>query len=432
MVVALFGALAWMGATGLGQESAMPSPSAEGLLLLRNGNLLQGEITETGDGYRVVVVGGEIHVKASEVEFRCRTLEEGYQRKTTLIPPGDARAHLDLAMWCQRYGLIERAAEELARASDLEPGHPLIPLVERRIKMSFCPPVPTERPTEPRRLSPPPEELDRVVRDLPPGCVEEFTQAIQPLLVNRCSASGCHGPGNDNAFRLLRLPAARPASRRLTQRNLHSTLQWVDRDAPDRSKLLTVPIRAHGSAESAVFADEDRDQYQRIVDWVYQVSQKATPMNPRVAEKEQDFSPHVPLPSPTAAAAHTASVPPAGDAGSKVVPAVPLSSDSYSASWPNAGALGLGVGSHPLVRSPMVTDGKNLPQVAPVDPFDPEIFNQRFFPERRATPQSARPTWDQLHEEGKMAGVPGRLPGGALTDKPAPPRDRSNSQVYLP
>ncbi|HUT95626.1 MAG TPA: hypothetical protein VMY37_39585 [Thermoguttaceae bacterium] len=420
VVVAPVVAVVSTASVGLAQGSAVASQSDAGALVLRNGSLLQGEITQTGDGFDVVVEGGRIHVKAGDVEFHCRTLEEGYQRKRALIQPGDLREHLDLAQWCQRYGLLELAAEELARARALDPTHPLIPLVERRIKMSLCRPQPAERPAERVDPAPSPEDLERSVREMPPGSVEEFTKTIQPLLVNRCSAAGCHGPGSDHEFRLLRIPSARPASRRLTQRNLHGTLAWIDRDDPARSKLLTVPIQPHGSAE-AIFADHDRDQYQRIVNWVYQVAGPASPINPIAAEPKQELPPHVRPPWLAKSAAHTAPVTPPTDDPANVVPAVPLPNGSSSSSRAKAGAVGFGRGGNPLINGPMVAGGTGLPQVAPVDPFDPEIFNRRFFPEQRTSAQITPDAWQQFVEEGRQAGDADRVPSEASTGDPASP-----------
>ncbi len=405
---------AWV---GLAQGPAVASQSDEGVLLLRNGSLLRGEITHTGGSFDVVVEGGRIHVKADDVEFHCRTLEEGYQRKRALIQPGDPRAHLNLAQWCQRYGLLESAAEELARARALDPTHPLIPLVERRIKMSLCRPQPAERPAERADPAPSPEELDQSIREMPPGSVEEFTQTIQPLLVNRCSTAGCHGPGSDHAFRLLRIPPGKSASRRLTQRNLHGTLAWIDRDEPARSKLLTVPVRPHGSAD-AIFTDHQHDQYQRIVNWVHWVAGHARSIRPVATNPKQELPPHVRPPWQANAAAHAAPVWPSTDHPSNVVPAVPLASLHSSDAL---GAVGLGRGGNPLISGPMVPGGTSLPQVAPVDPFDPEVFNRRFFPEKRTPSLIAPQAWGQFVGQGRQAGDADHAPGDASSDEPASP-----------
>ena len=46
----------------------------------------------------------------------------------------------------------------------------------------------------------------------------------------------------------------------------------VDRENPDQSKLLTVPIRPHSPARLTIFTDRDQAQYRQLVEWVYYLS----------------------------------------------------------------------------------------------------------------------------------------------------------------
>jgi hypothetical protein len=393
-------------------------------MVLQNGNLLRGTITQTGDRYHVAVDGGLIHVTAGDVLFACRTLEEAYGQKRALIQPGVARDHLKLAQWCQRHGLLELAAQELAQAKATEPRHPMIPLIEQRIKTSLCRPEGIARPAPAADLPPSPEELDRLVRGMPAGAVETFTQTIQPLLVNNCAAAGCHGPGAEGKYRLLRPAWGKPASRRLTQRNLHGTLEWVDRDDPAASKLLTAPLEAHGSAEGAIFKDHQADQYQRIVNWVYRVAQK-TPL-PRILPEQPDQ----PIPGQTGApssvlpAVHTA----AGMSGvtgafqlapGVVPPNVPLPSQRF-----DAGSIRLGLDAWPRPSSTGMAPVPAPQPLESVDPFDPEVFNRRFHPKRpRAENASLLPSAATYPDREPAAPPwPSAQPTGqpAATEAPTP------------
>ena len=370
------------------QQFRFEPPRPDGVLLLRNGNVLEGKITQVGESYEAVVDGGRVRVKASEVELCCPTLEEGYRRKRSLVQPGDVRGHLELAQWCQRHGLLAAAAGELAQARALEPRHPLISMVERRIRTSLYQPERIEWPVERgvKGVDPPPssEELDRLVRGMPPGSVETFTQTVQPVLANNCSMAGCHGPDTESRFRLLRTPSGRPASRRLTQRNLHSTLEWIDRDTPAASRLLTAPIRPHGSAQAAVFTDQQVEQYQQLVDWVNWVAQSEEPGASATHESKQALPRRDVPPWPTIPAVHTDSVESAGDDS----PHGGLG--AYSPGRPTPyGELALGASSPPpdrpgTISSPTVKPSASMPRFVPVDPFDPAIFNRRFFPESRS------------------------------------------------
>jgi hypothetical protein len=382
-VVASVAAWALAGEFGRG-----PMPE-EGVLLLRNGEVLEGKISRVGELYYVALPsaghqerpdhpldgqkaalpnawsGGEIRVKAADVELACRSLEEGYRRKRAATKPGDADAHVRLAQWCLRHGLLGHAGLELADALEADPTHPMIGLLERRLKLAVEPP-----PSAPARSvdqTPSLEELDHLVRRLPPGSVETFTQTIQPLLTNYCAAGGCHGPRSEGKFQLLRMPPGRPPLRRLTQRNLQAVLAWVDREDPAASRLLTVPIAPHGTAKKAVFGQAQAEQYKRMVDWVCLLSNHPAAKVPEsVAPKEKP--PVRAMPAELPAADRSAPKTPGG-AGRR----------------PRAGSK-QEAPQKPPAQAPSVRRGGPPSAFTPVDPFDPEIFNRRYFghSERRA------------------------------------------------
>src|SRR5688500_8834439 len=113
--------LVWPSA-GWGQDTLTPQA---GLLVLRNGQVLEGEVTQAGD-YYVVTLGGtsEIRLKATEVEAVCGSLEEAYEFKASHLSGAGARPHLELAEWCLRHELHARCAAQLVAAMRLEPEHP--------------------------------------------------------------------------------------------------------------------------------------------------------------------------------------------------------------------------------------------------------------------------------------------------------------------
>jgi len=229
------------------QQSSPQTASHEAILVLRNGHLLRGEISRVDDRYQVSVEGGKIYVKPADVELLCRHLDEAYQWKRARLFSDDARGHLELALWCQQHGLLGRAAEELANGMALAPAHPMIPLVERRLEMSLRPqPQVAETGQKASDEGPSLDELDRLVEQMPPGTMETYTQKAQPLLSNYCATAACHGPSTQTDFTLHRIPAHGPINRRLTQRNLHRTLQWIDRSLRTISRRST-PRSSPGS-----------------------------------------------------------------------------------------------------------------------------------------------------------------------------------------
>lgn len=360
--------------------SAGPAPQ-EGVLLLRNGQMLAGKINRDAEHYYVELANGRIRVTVPEVELFCRTPEEGYQHKLSCIRPQSVHDHVELAQWCQRHGLPDFAARELADARAVDPTHPLIPLLERRLRLSVRPPEqaatsaePAAKSAEPAERPPSLVDLDRLVKGMPRGSVETFTHTIQPLLLNNCTTAGCHAQRSASKFQLFRIASSgRPPSRRLTQRNLHAALQWIDKDDPAASLLLKLPVERHGTTKTVIFTDRQVGQYKQLVEWVYQVTQTPLPSAP-AGDQAAD--------SPVVQASHMAPLsarspvirpekPPGFDFS---VPETRSQPDRKIDVLPLKRKAGPGQGG----GRPAVRRGNPLPQFTPVDPFDPEIFNRRY------------------------------------------------------
>ncbi len=368
-----------------------------GVLLLANGEVIQGEITRAGDFFHVVVPNGEIRVKGSDVEARCDNLEEGYRFKRSNLRADVALEHLQLGQWCERHGLLDHAEQELAEAVAIEPKHPLADLLRRRIEIARRP----AKPPAPSAASAPgvsASELDRLVRGLPSGVVESFAQSVQPVLSNNCTAAGCHGPQTTSRLNFMKAPAGQPAGRRVTQRNLYAALQWIDRKDPAKSPLLTAPLGPHGTAKAPIFGRGQIDQAQLLARWVYQAASAPNPLAPpdEVSQADSKAGPRAqPAASPfdegqAVLASHAAAA--KDDRPGFVRPAVafeeeaeggrrrhghspfePPAADDRTPSEPPWDAKAPG-------HRPVVKRGDPTPGFKPVDPFDPEIFNRRHAP----------------------------------------------------
>src|SRR5688572_23670670 len=73
----------------------------EGVLVLRNGHVVQGRITRLGDRYLVSLgESSEVRFPVGDVEFQCGSLDEAYFRKRDILDPTSIRQRLDLAEWC--------------------------------------------------------------------------------------------------------------------------------------------------------------------------------------------------------------------------------------------------------------------------------------------------------------------------------------------
>jgi hypothetical protein len=259
-----------------------------------------------------------------------------------------------LGDWCLQYGLLSAAAEQLMAVMEIEPDNPRIPQFEKRLKLAVVrsrePSVQTVGATQ----EIPQAELDRLIRTLPGGVVEQFTSGVQPLLLNRCSNGGCHGPNSDAEFRLVRPSWSRTLPRRFTQRNLHSSLVYVDPNQPKKSDLLVKSTTPHGGSETPILGDRDAEALQLLAAWVHRVSRGKVTKQPAVIG-----SPQALLLQPNDALADE-SEPGRFPTNEPVSPLKP----------PGKGPLETPQAPGPTSSEAGQSTGR--------DPFDPELFNQRY------------------------------------------------------
>ena len=379
-LVSLF-ALPWNCSVGraneIGQatDSNSPQQPAE-VLVLRDGGVLAGTITRAGDRYVVTRAGSEIQVPAANVLVACDRLEDAYEHRRAQITRPSAAAHLALAEWCLRHGLLPQAARELVDAGGLEPRHPRLKLLERRLMAASKPrarqddhvvPVShTETATTSQRAHKEPAVSDvAAIDELPPGAVERFTRRVQPILVNTCTISGCHQPGGKQEFQLDRALLHGLANRRSTTKNLAATLALVDRDEPQASPLLTVPRRPHGGTQSAIFGPRQLAAVKHLEEWVTLVT---TPMEQQelpVAEAEPNAIAEV-APQLRPLLKSTVS---ASSGVNEALYTESLYTETYEDAAPTTSRLQYGAQLQPW---------------QPKDPFDPEIFNRQQRSRRQA------------------------------------------------
>src|SRR4051794_22027190 len=101
--------------------TAAPSPSpstaptpAPAVILLTNGRLQQGLVSEAGPSYYLHVRGGsKIPIPKRDVETVGRSLDDIYQYKVGRIADRDPDEHLKLAKWCLTQQLNEPAKVQL-------------------------------------------------------------------------------------------------------------------------------------------------------------------------------------------------------------------------------------------------------------------------------------------------------------------------------
>jgi hypothetical protein len=310
-----------------------PAATRAGLVVLQNGEILEGHVGHAGERVLVTLPGREISLRPGEIDVVAGSLDEAYRLKRAKVRPTDVGGRLDLANWCLRHDLLAGAGEELAAVATVQPFEPRLKALGQRLNKAIerqsmpvqasyqqtvptatssaakaaapsaasteavrnrsdaarlWPPVatthsPTAKPTKrdgdaPRQFdaveTATPEVLERFMRGLPSGAVEEFTASVHPMIARGCATARCHAPGNQSRFTLLRLPQSRTINRRLTQRNLYSTVQLVDFEKPEQSQLLTLASQPHGPLKAGVFGDRRSPKYRELASWVSRLTGK--------------------------------------------------------------------------------------------------------------------------------------------------------------
>ena len=160
----------------------------------------------------------------------------------------------------------------------------------------------------------------------------------------------------------------------------------MNRDKPADSPLLQAPIRPHGTMKAPVFTDREQSQYRQLVEWVYLVSnnKQAAPrptLEERGAPLLQTISGQSPANVPPTSSPAASTSPAAGGAEppSPAPPPNPTEQPAAAAPLPlEQEAFRITRTHGQLVLRPLPKRGESAEYI-PKDPFDPEIFNRRFF-----------------------------------------------------
>lgn len=389
--LALTLALASFGSGLRAQErlTAVPTTVADGdagVLLLEDDGLLAGRITRAANWFVIGRAGGEMQIPEKRVVLVCRSPHEAYEYRRQRLSQPTADAHLTLAEWCLRYDLPDEAGCELESARKLEPTHPRLALLDRRLAAT------KERLSQktiaPASLSPRPAPAEQssapaVAPDLRNGVLELFSRKVQPVLVNNCTASKCHQPGGQQAFQLNRALLRGEANRRSTMQNLSATLALIDRAHPELSPLLTIPRQTHGGMNGPVFGPRQDQAFKHLAGWVGLVAppKPAAEIVPTASEDAAAVAAatatthHLVMPfAKLSAATNQPATNDTADVGR------PQQDEEPAPMEDSAVQTAAAIESEPIssLRPPhRLQYGGSLESWRPRDPFDAEIFNRR-------------------------------------------------------
>jgi hypothetical protein len=256
------------------------SSARDGLLLLRSGRIIQGKIQGDAIAYTVEQPNGRMVVPLQQVLAQCTDLPDAFRRLRENLPDNTAASHVLLARWCMSHKLLKEARDELRAALEIEPERDETRRLLARVNDLLNPDAAPPPPEPPRKKydltgmsSQPAEALGGLSRD----AALQFTRRVQSILVNNCGNSACHGPTAPQEFRLAIIRTPGGGSRRQVEQNLTAVLQYVDRESPRNSRLLTaLGSQAHGELGLKIFqGSRGAEQASEVRDWIQTLADQA-------------------------------------------------------------------------------------------------------------------------------------------------------------
>ncbi len=112
-----------------------PDKTSSQLVLLRNGEVLQGHLTRDDDHYLVHRGGSAtLRIPYKDISHVGSSMANLYEHKANRIVEFRAEEHLGLAAWCLENHLESYATHHILRAETINPLHPHLPLMKARLE----------------------------------------------------------------------------------------------------------------------------------------------------------------------------------------------------------------------------------------------------------------------------------------------------------
>ena len=251
------------------------------LLVLVDGQVISGHVTPRPDGYDIQVSAGRMFINSDRVRFAAASLPDAYDRMRSSLPEFTPANHLELARWCLGNKLHTQARREVLDALHLDPNRDDAKRMLRaleRVGEQSQPAITgsglTEYPSQAEIQRPAIET--RSLAGLNRSVAHTFVRDIQPLLMNKCATSGCHGLGAKSQFQLV--STHRGSTPAIAERNLAAVLKQLDFSNPPTSPLLKIGEQAHGNMASSAFSGRSGAmQFSVLQNWVRQASHDIAP-----------------------------------------------------------------------------------------------------------------------------------------------------------
>ena len=264
------------------------TPTGNQFFLTSQEKLYEGVPEDRGDSWLIKPPGqsGGLLISKLDILFIGDTRESVFEFRKSRLPAGNYAAVSKLAEWGTRNQLSEQALrllEETAAEADPETRIVLRRQIERIGYVERLKKEAEDRLSEPEsgqnaRPAKDPEQvrLEEFGRQVPLSVQDAYARKIQPLLLRRCAAAGCHDAETpENGFTLVK-PQRRTA-RYGNLANLEQILRRTDLTVPSSSRILNHPeiIDQYGQQVYPFGSDTNSlKDYKLFSEWVLSLGKK--------------------------------------------------------------------------------------------------------------------------------------------------------------
>jgi len=269
--------------------------SGPGVVLLKNGNVLRGDVVTQGNGLVVKLDNtGEISIASSDVVAVKSTVLELYEHQVAKTVRWGDGEHWYLAKWCLRNELVDQARHHYVQLKSRAGNHPSFKRMEAEIKASLLKDPVVKEALREQILKQASESVpslgnDRLLTignaiEKPKPDVkmtvdtshlavdvytrEYFRQQIHPFMMLKCGQAGCHGGVGQTQFQITRSGVQR--NRRTSDASLASAIRFLVEPSFDETLFMAKATTAHGTKTSAPLSIDnasDRELLDRLRFW---------------------------------------------------------------------------------------------------------------------------------------------------------------------
>jgi hypothetical protein len=231
------------------------------VVLLNNGNALSGHAVREGD--RVVLFAGEgtqLRLDVRDIDYVAADFEDAFRHQAAKCSPRSLEDQVFLIKWAIRHNLYAQATDQLLIARRWHGGARRIVQLEESLHARVVAENAMHETNDNviQQVSHA-EEVRPQVQQAGTGSefdatklsnesIAQFTTRIQPLLMNGCATTHCHGRMGESQFSVFTPGPGLPLRPEMTRRNLASALRFVDKKDPLKSILIQKANQVHGRA----------------------------------------------------------------------------------------------------------------------------------------------------------------------------------------